>query len=264
VQIVVCIKQVPETKTVAICPETGVLIRDGVDSIMNPFDLYALETALRIKEQLGATISVISMGPSQAETVIREAYQMGADRGYLLSDRAFAGADTLAQGIGKIGSYDLILCGLQTTDGDTAQVGPGIAEVLGIPHESNVVEIVESSLDQVTVVSDLGTELHTKKVKFPCLLTVTKEVGEPRLLSHRLRMETKNWPVVTFTSQDFSGEKKKYFGLSGSPTQVERTFPPESNRDHEIWKGSGSELSSRLIKKLQELRFVGGAHDAQN
>ncbi|HBN95546.1 MAG TPA: electron transfer flavoprotein subunit beta, partial [Firmicutes bacterium] len=95
-QIVVCIKQVPETKTVAICPETGVLIRDGVDSIMNPFDLYALETALRIKEQLGATISVISMGPSQAETVIREAYQMGADRGYLLSDRAFAGADTLA------------------------------------------------------------------------------------------------------------------------------------------------------------------------
>ena len=269
-QIVVCIKQVPETKTVAICPETGVLIRDGVDSIMNPFDLYALETALRIKEQLGATISVISMGPSQAETVIREAYQMGADRGYLLSDRAFAGADTLAtsytlaQGIGKIGSYDLILCGLQTTDGDTAQVGPGIAEVLGIPHESNVVEIVESSLDQVTVVSDLGTELHTKKVKFPCLLTVTKEVGEPRLLSHRLRMETKNWPVVTFTSQDFSGEKKKYFGLSGSPTQVERTFPPESNPDHEIWKGSGSELSSRLIKKLQELRFVGGAHDAQN
>lgn len=266
--IVVCIKQVPETKSVAICPETGVLIRDGVDSIMNPFDLYALEVALQIKEQLGATISVISMGPPQAQTAIREAYQMGVDRGYLLSDRAFAGADTLAtsytlaQGIGKIGSFDLILCGLQTTDGDTAQVGPGIAEVLGIPHESNVVQVATASLDQVTVISDLGTELHTKMVRFPCLLTVTKEVGEPRLLSHRLRMERKDWPVVTLTAQDFGADQQKYFGLSGSPTQVERTFAPESNRHHEIWQGSGSELGSRLIKKLQELRFVGGAHDA--
>lgn len=268
--IVVCIKQVPETKTVAICPETGVLIRDGVESIMNPFDLYALETALRIKEQLGATISVLSMGPGQAETVIREAYQMGADRGYLLSDRAFAGADTLAtsytlaQGIGKIGAYDLILCGLQTTDGDTAQVGPGIAEVLGIPHESNVTQIVEVSPEHITVISDLGTQLHTKLIHFPCLLTVTKEVGEPRLLSHRLKKETKDWPVVTFTSQDFSPEQHKYFGLNGSPTQVERTFPPESNQEHEIWQGTGSELGRRLVNKLQELRFVGGVHDAQN
>ncbi|MCK9526963.1 MAG: electron transfer flavoprotein subunit beta/FixA family protein [Limnochordia bacterium] len=266
--VVVCIKQVPEARSVAICPETGVLMRDGVDSTMNPFDLYALETALRLKEQLGASISVITMGPPQAEAVVREAYQMGADRGYLLSDRAFAGADTLAtsytlaRGIEKVGAFDLILCGLQTTDGDTAQVGPGMAEVLKIPHESNVIQVKEVADDRVTVVSDLGTKLYTKAIQFPCLLTVTKEVGEPRLVSYRLKKKTKDWPVVVLTSQDFLGEEHAFFGLSGSPTQVERTFAPETNEDHEIWEGDVHELSSKLHAKLHELRFVGGAPGA--
>lgn len=268
--IVVCIKQVPETRDVNICPETGVLLRDGVESIMNPFDLYALEVALSLKERQGCTVSVISMGPRQAEAVIREAYQMGADAGYLLSDRAFAGADTLAtsytlaKGIEKLQIFDLVLCGLQTTDGDTAQVGPGIAEVLGIPHESNVVQIKEVSNSDVVVVSDLGEELHTKKITFPCLLTVTKEVAEPRLLSYRLKLKTKDWPVTTFTAQDLAGGKQEFFGLSGSPTQVERIFAPEVKQEREIWEGDGRELSLRLFSKLQELRIVGGADNAKN
>ena len=143
-RIIVCIKQVPDTTEVAIDEEKGVLRREGVDSRMNPYDLYALETALRIKEQIGAEVIVLSMGPKQAEDVIKQAYYMGADSGYLLSDRKFAGADTLATaytlalGVKKIGDFDLIITGMQTTDGDTAQVGPAVAEFLNLPHISYV------------------------------------------------------------------------------------------------------------------------------
>ena len=164
----------------AVDEETGVLLRDGVKSIMNPFDLYALEAALRLKEERGGSVSVISMGPPQAEAVIREAYMMGADRGYLLTDRAFAGADTLAtaftlaQGIDKIGEADLIVCGLQTTDGDTAQVGPGIAEMLRIPHESNVIAITGVTDSGLRLERDSGDSLDTVDVAFPCLITVTR------------------------------------------------------------------------------------------
>lgn len=262
--IVVCIKQVPETRNVEVCPETGVLLRDGVDSVMNPFDLYALEVALSLKEQYGGTVSVISMGPPQAESVIREAYQMGADVGYLLSDRAFAGADTLAtsytiaQGIRKIGNYDLILCGLQTTDGDTAQVGPGIAEVLGISHESNVCKVLEASKGNIKIVSDLSTSLHTKKIAFPCLITVNKEVAQPRLLSFRRKHLTKDWPVTIWSAADLSGATQGFFGLSGSPTQVERIFPPSTSEHFEVWEGNGLDLAQRLVEKLQELRVVEG------
>lgn len=266
----VCVKHVPETRNVEVCPETGVLLRDGVDSIMNPFDLYALESALVLKKQYGGTVSVISMGPPQAQAVIVEAYQMGADAGYLLSDRAFAGADTLAtsytlaKGINKLGDFDLIICGLQTTDGDTAQVGPGIAEVLQIPHESNVCRVLEASPQELTVVSDLGTSLHTKALQLPALITVTKGVGEPRLLSYRLKLQTKDRPVVTWSAADLEAEAEGFFGLSGSPTQVERIFPPEFFQDFETWTGESAELSQKLVAKLKELRFLGGASGAQN
>ncbi|MDR3602471.1 MAG: electron transfer flavoprotein subunit beta/FixA family protein, partial [Desulfosporosinus sp.] len=148
-EILVCIKQVPGISKIEVDPITGVLKRDGVDSKMNPYDLYAIETALRIKEQVGGTVKVISMGPPQAQDVIKEAYMMGADEGALVSDRKFAGADVLAtaytisQGVRKMGNFDLILCGKQTTDGDTAQVGPEMAEYLGIPHIANVLKIIE-------------------------------------------------------------------------------------------------------------------------
>lgn len=266
--IVVCIKQVPETRNVEVCPETGVLLRDGVDSIMNPFDLYALEAALRLQEQYGGKVSVITMGPPQAAIVIREAYQMGAHEGYLLSDRAFAGADTLAtsytlaQGINKLDDFDVIFCGLQTTDGDTAQVGPGIAEVLEIPHESNVMNILGVTDDALEVVSDLGNTVHTKRIKFPCLVTMTKGSHEPRLLSYKLKESTKDWPVTTWSAQDLSDATQGFFGLSGSPTQVERIFPPTVNANFEKWEGSGEELSSKLVNKLLELRLVEGVERA--
>ena len=146
-EILVCIKQVPGTSKVEVDEKTGVLKRDGVDSKMNPYDLYALETALRLRKKVGGNVSVITMGPPQATEVVKEAYMMGVDRGALISDRKFAGADVLAtaytisQGIRKMGEFDLILCGKQTTDGDTAEVGPEIAEYLKIPHIANVIKI---------------------------------------------------------------------------------------------------------------------------
>ncbi len=156
-KIMVCIKQVPGTSKVEVDEKTGVLKRDGVDSKMNPYDLYALETALRIKEKKGGHIKVISMGPPQAKAVIKEAYSMGADEGTLVSDRKFAGADvlatsyTLSQGVKKCGDFHIILCGKQTTDGDTAQVGPEMAEYLGISHVANVRRILDVNDDFIKV-----------------------------------------------------------------------------------------------------------------
>ena len=148
-EILTCIKQVPGTTSVEVDETTGVLKRDGVDSKMNPYDLYALETALRIKEDKKANLKVLSMGPPQAKKVIEESFMMGADEGALISDRRFGGADVLAtsytisQGIKKMGKVDLIICGKQTTDGDTAQVGPEVAEFLDIPHVTNVTKLIE-------------------------------------------------------------------------------------------------------------------------
>lgn len=258
-----CIKQVPETRDVAVDEETGVLVRDGVDSIMNPFDLYALEAGIRLKEEYGGRVTVISMGPPQAEVVIREAYMMGADRGYLLTDRAFAGADTLAtaltlaKGISKIGSFDVILCGLQTTDGDTAQVGPGIAEILGIPHETNVLSLDGIVENQLKLVRDTGPTVDSLLIQLPCLITVTKSIGEPRLLSYRRKLEMEEAEVTYLSAADL-GEDAKIFGLKGSPTQVERIFAPKAVTDQVVWDDEPRELAQRLAAKLRELRFVGG------
>ena len=179
-KILVCIKQVPESNKVEVDPVTGVLKRDGAASKMNPYDLYALETAFRIREEVGGSVHVISMGPPQAQQVIREAFAMGADGGTLLSDRKFGGADvlatsyTLAQGIKSCGDFDLILCGKQTTDGDTAQVGPEISEWLNIPSVADVVKINQIDEDGITVSMDLPEEVEVAKVQFPCLLAVER------------------------------------------------------------------------------------------
>lgn len=261
-EIVVCIKQVPETRDVEVDEKTGVLKREGVDSIINPYDLYALEAGIRLKEEYGGQVTVMSMGPPQAEAIIREAYMMGADRGFLLSDRAFAGADTLAtsftlaQGIRKLGEFDLILCGMQTTDGDTAQVGPGIAEFLNIPHEAYVEHIHGVQEGEVLVDRDMGVLLETVAVKLPCLISVTKHVNQPRLLSFRRKLATREWPVTVWTAADLSSDSESYFGLDGSPTQVERIFPPERTTSHIRWQGTSSELSEKLVEKLKELKFA--------
>lgn len=194
--ILVCIKQVPASNKVEVDPVTGVLLRNGADSKMNPYDLYALETALKIREEVGGTISVISMGPPQAMTVIREAFAMGVDRGALLSDRRFGGADvlatsyTIAQGIKKMGDFDLILCGKQTTDGDTAQVGSEVSEWLNIPSVSNVKKISKVESDAITIEMDLPEELEIAKVQYPCLLSVDKDIFQPRLPSYVKKMDT--------------------------------------------------------------------------
>ena len=261
-EILVCIKQVPGTSNVEVDPITGVLKRDGIDSKMNPYDLYALETALKIKEQQGGVIKVISMGPPQAKDVIREAYMMGADEGALVSDRKFAGADvlstsrTISQGVKKMGKIDLILCGKQTTDGDTAQVGPEMAEYLGIPHIANVLKIVEIKEKSVIVEMDMPNTIEVAEVNFPCLLTVEKDIYQPRLPSYREKLITKDREIKIITLNDFDDKDEKKYGLSGSPTQVERIFPPSVNNDRETWTGSGDQLSFKIATKLKQLKFV--------
>jgi electron transfer flavoprotein beta subunit len=260
--ILVCIKQVPGTTKVEVDPITGVLKRDGVDSKMNPYDLYALEAALRIKEDIGANVKVISMGPPQAKDIIKEAYMMGVDEGVLLSDRKFAGADvlatsyTLSQGIRSMGNIDLIICGKQTTDGDTAQVGPEIAEYLGIPHVANVRKIFEIKKDLITVEIDMGETVEMSEIKLPCLISVEKDIFQPRLPSYKKRLQTKDKEIPILSLKDFEDQNEKRYGLNGSPTQVERIFPPEVNDDREIWLGNSGELTEKVIAKLKNLKFI--------
>jgi electron transfer flavoprotein beta subunit len=261
-EILVCVKQVPETSKVEVDPVTGVLKRDGVDSKMNPYDLYALETALRIKEEVGGTVKVISMGPPQAAEVIKEAYMMGADAGVLLSDRKFAGSDvlatayTLSQGVRKMGNIDLILCGKQTTDGDTAQVGPEMAEYLAMPHIANVIKIEKIKDASLIVEMDMPHMVEVAEIQCPCLLTVEKDIYQPRLPSYKKKLSTKDWDISMFSLHDFADQNEKNYGLNGSPTQVERIFPPAVNTDKEIWSGAGVELADKLTSKLKELKFM--------
>lgn len=261
-ELLVCIKQVPGTTKVEVDPVTGVLKRDGVDSKMNPYDLYAVEAALRLKELHGGTVKVVSMGPPQAEEVIREAYMMGAEEGALISDRSFAGSDviatsyTLSQGIKKLGNFDLILCGKQTTDGDTAQVGPETAEFLGIPHIANVLRIIERKEKSIVVEMDMASMTQVVEVQFPCLLTVEKEIFQPRLPSYRKKISTIDQEIKRITRNDLDDKDEKNYGLNGSPTQVERIFPPDVNNNRELWTGSGQALGRQMAAKLKELKFI--------
>jgi electron transfer flavoprotein beta subunit len=195
-EIIVCIKQVPGTMKVEVDEKTGVLKRDGIECKMNPYDLYAIETALRIKKTTGGNIKAVTMGPSQAGDIIKEAYMMGVDEGYIISDRRFAGSDvlatsyTLSQGIKLTGKYDLIICGKQTTDGDTAQVGPAIAEFLKIPHVTWVRKIESVDSESIVVEQDMADSFEVVELKYPCLITVEKGIFEPGLPSYKKLMET--------------------------------------------------------------------------
>ena len=260
--ILVCIKQVPGTTKVEVDPITGVLKRDGVDSKMNPYDLYALETGLKIKENNGGTISVLTMGPPQAEEIIKEAYSMGVDNGVLLSDRKFAGADvlatsyTLSQGVKSIGDFDLIICGKQTTDGDTAQVGPEMAEYLNIPHVDNVRKIIEVKKDCIEVEMDMPDTVEIVEIKLPALITVEKGIFQPRLPSYKKKIETKNRKIEVRSLNDFKDKNEMNYGLNGSPTQVERIFPPEVNDKREMWRGDSEELILKFEDTLKKLKFI--------
>lgn len=261
-EILVCIKQVPGTSKVEVDSVTGVLKRDGVDTKMNPYDLYALEAALDIKEKKGSKVKVISMGPPQAMEVIREAYMMGADEGALISDRKFAGADvlatsyTLSQGVRKMSPYDLILCGKQTTDGDTAQVGPEMAEYLGISHVANVIDIIEVKDHSIVVTMDMPNTIEKVEVEYPCLLTVEKDINQPRLPSYKRKLETKDRDIRVISIKDFEDQDENRYGLNGSPTQVEKIFPPVHDIKKEKFEGSGEELGRQIADKLKQLKFV--------
>ena len=257
--IFVCIKQVPATNKVEVDEKTGVLRRSGVASKMNPYDLYALETALRLKEKHGGKVTVGTMGPPQAQAIIRGAYMMGADDGYVFSDRRLGGADvlatsyTLSQAIRSIGDFDLILCGKQTTDGDTAQVGPAIAEHMGIPHAAWVTELTVSG-DGVDAKQRLQDVIETVHMPFPCLVTVEQDICMPRLPSLKIAREIGDKEIHIMGLDAFPDTDESHYGLSGSPTQVERIFPPDKDTEHEVWEGQG--LADRLHDQLKKWRLV--------
>lgn len=257
--IFVCIKQVPSTNKVQIDEKTGVLKRSGVRGKMNPYDLYALETALRLRTQYGGTVTVGTMGPPQAQEIVKEAYMMGADNGYVFSDRQFGGADvlatsyTLSQAIRSIGDFDLILCGQQTPDGDTAQVGPAIAEHMGIPHAAWVSRI-EVKGDGVDVVQQLQDVIETVHMPFPCLVTVEQDIFMPRLPSMKTAREMGDKQVFMLGMDSFFDKDPGHYGLSGSPTQVERIFPPENDVVREMW--TGEDLSGKLYTQLKQWRLI--------
>jgi electron transfer flavoprotein beta subunit len=262
-EIIVCVKQVPGTNKVEIDPVTGTLKREGVESKMNPYDLFAVETALRLREKYGGHVHALSMGPGQAKAVLLEAVYMGADDGTLVSDRAFAGADvlstsrTISQAVKKLGKYDLILCGKQTTDGDTAQVGAEMAEWLGIPHANNVMSVGDVKEGKFTVKVNLDSCITMQEMPLPSLLCMDADVVTPRLPSYRRKKGTEESAVLkVLTLSDFEDHDKAHYGLSGSPTQVERIFEPEKNVSRENITGSAAEQTERLYGILKQRKFV--------
>lgn len=259
--IIACIKQVPNTTNVQIDSETGTLKREGVESIINPFDEYAIEEAVRLKERTGGTATVLTMGPPQAETALREALGRGIDKAILISDRAFAGADTwatgyaLAMAIKHLGNCDLIICGKQATDGDTAQVGPSIAEMLDIPHVAYVKKIEEIKTDSIKVERMMEDGYDLIELPLPGLISVVKEINTPRLPSLRGMMVAKKAEITKWSAADIKAETKK-IGLTGSPTQVLKIFSPPARQGGMKLDGSVEEMSAKLAAKLREAKVV--------
>lgn len=262
--IIVCIKQVPGTTKVAINPATNTLIREGVESIVNPFDMYAIEEGVRLKEKFGGKVTVITMGPPQAKDALKTAIGMGADEAVLLSDRAFAGSDTwatsytLSCGIKKIGKYDIILCGKQAMDGDTAQVGPGIAEWLDIPFVAWVGKIEELKLEEkyikVNRLMEDGNEVIESSL--PILLAVIKGINEPRIESLKGKIRAKNYNVPVWGAADINSNPDS-LGLKASPTTVKKIFVPVRSGKKEIIEGATvEEKADKLISKLKEAKLV--------
>ncbi|MBI5741056.1 MAG: electron transfer flavoprotein subunit beta/FixA family protein [Nitrospirae bacterium] len=258
--IIVCIKQVPDTAEIRINPETNTLMREGVPSIINPFDLHALEEALQIRERSGGKVTVLTMGPPQAETALREAISMGADEAVLLSDRAFAGSDTwatsytLAQAVRKLGA-DVIFCGKQAIDGDTAQVGPETAEFLGIPHISYIRKIEEIKDNHITVQRLMDEGYDVVESSLPVLLTVVKELNQPRMPSLKGKMAAKKAEIRKMNKDDIQADED-CLGLKGSPTQVKRIFAPEIKAERKILEGTPEEQSDALIQELRNVKCL--------
>ncbi len=258
--VIVCVKQVPATNEVKMNKETNTIIREGVEAIINPFDTYAVEEGLRIKDKTNGKVTVLSMGIPSVADLLKETIGLGVDDAVLLSDRAFAGADSLAtsyalsMGIRKIGNYDLIICGKQATDGDTAQVGPSLAEKLGIPHTTYVRKIEEIREGYIRCQRMTEDGYETIEMPLPAVITVVKEINEPRLPSIKGMMRAKKAVVTVWTADDIEADKN-LCGLKGSPTQVVKTFVPVHEVQSEMFTGTPEEQAKGLADKLVNMQF---------
>lgn len=262
--IIVCIKQVPDTADVKIDPRTNTLVREGVRSIVNPFDLYAVEEALRLREKLGGRVLALSMGPPQADQALRDVIAMGVDDAQLVSDRAFAGSDTwatsytLAQAIRRIGVPPIILFGKQAADGDTAQVGPGVATHLNLPQITYIRKVVsvEPGVDGVggVLVAErlLESGYETVRTSLPCVLTVVKEINEPRFQSLAGLRRARKAVVSRWGAKEIEADPK-LLGLEGSPTRVVRIFPPKLRAGGVMLQGSPEAMVAELAGKLKDV-----------
>ncbi len=255
--IVVCIKQVPDTtQEIKIDPKTNTLIREGVKSIINPFDMYAIEESVRLKEKYSGKVTVISMGPPQAEEALREAISLGCDEAILITDKTLAGSDTfvtsyvLACAIQKLKNYDLIICGKQASDGDTAQVGPGVSAHLDIPQVTYVkkIEEIKEGIARFQRMTEEGYEVI--EVFLPALITVVKEINEPRLASLKGLIRAKQININRWTRKDLNLLPED-IGLKGSPTQVIKIFTPSRRLGGEILQGEVDQIIERLVEVLK-------------
>ena len=234
--LIVPIKQVPETGNVKMDEETGTMIRDGVESIINPLDLYAIECALQLKEKHGGGIAVLSMGPPKAEKAIREALSMGCDEGFLLSDKSFAGSDTwatsyvLAGAVKTLGEFDLIITGIRATDGDTGQVGPELASMLDLPLATFVSKIISIENNSITVERLIEGGYETVRLPMPCLISVINEISYPRLPTLRGKQTARKKEIPVKKNDDLALETS-YIGLKGSPTRVVKIAKPKVIRN---------------------------------
>jgi electron transfer flavoprotein beta subunit len=261
-KIIVLLKQVPDTNQVKIDPKTGTLIRQGVPSIINPDDKFALEEGIRVKEQFGGTVTILSMGPPQAKDAIMEGLAMGADEGVLLSDRMFAGADTwatsysLAQALKKIGDYDIIFAGRQATDGDTAQIGPQTAEALDIPQITYVFDVkVKEDGRTMVVKKAMEDGYEVLEVPMPALLTCIKDLNDPRYPSISGIQRAVESTIPVWSAADVGADPEK-IGLKGSPTMVAKTFTPEPACRGDCISGPCDDMVTQLINKLHEINIL--------
>ncbi|MFZ5754284.1 MAG: electron transfer flavoprotein subunit beta/FixA family protein [Bacillota bacterium] len=266
---VVCMKQVPDATEVKIDPKTNTLIREGVPAIINPYDIHAIEEALKFKDQYGGKVTVITMGPSLAIDALRKAVSFGVDRAILISDKAFAGADTLStsyvltQAIRKLNEeekVDIILCGKQAIDGDTAQVGPGIAARLGIPQLTYVMKVdkIDREKNEIQVERKLENGREVVKTALPVLLTVVKDLNELRYASLPNLIRAARYEVETWNKQDIPVEDK-YLGLKGSPTMVRNIFAPPERPGGEMIAGGQEDpdrVVAQLVEKLIPLKII--------
>ena len=259
-RIVVPIKQVPETSAVTMDEQTGTMIREGVEAIINPLDLYAIEVAIRLREARGGETIAVSMGPPKAVTALKEALAMGIDTAVLITDKAFAGSDTwatsyvLAAAIRRIGEFDLVICGERATDGDTGQVGPGIAEHLGIPQATYAVD-VEIEERTFHVKRLLAGRFETVEMKLPALLTADKHMNNPRHAGLRGVMAARKEEIATWSIADIEADPERC-GLSGSPTTVVEIFPPQRSHKGERLEGEPHDVACQLFAKLRENQII--------